>query len=161
VSDTGRKRSPTHPVIGCPAGQVGTTPLVGPAPLERRVPAKAEYIAPVRREVAAYAEHHGVADPHGVALAVSEAMSNAVQHAYLDDADPGEVHVRAEAAAEDGLVLTVADDGRGMRPRPDSPGMGVGLPLVATLADSVEVDCRPGGGTCVVMVFARDGDGRG
>ena len=124
-------------------------------PLERSVPAKAEYIAPVRREVAAYAEDHGVADPHGVALAVSETMSNAVQHAYADGDDPGEVHVRAEAHADDGLVLTVSDDGRGMRPRPDSPGMGVGLPLVATLAESVEVEGLPGGGTCVVMVFAR------
>ena len=135
---------------------MGTIGLVGPVPLERRVPAKAEYIAPVRREVVAYAQDHDVVDPHGVALAVSEAMSNAVQHAYLDESDTGEVHVHAVARADDGLVLTVSDEGSGMRPRPDSPGMGVGLPLVATLAESVEVEGRPGGGTCVVMVFARN-----
>jgi serine/threonine-protein kinase RsbW len=35
--------------------------------------------------------------------------------------------------------VLVADDGIGMAPRSDSPGMGLGLPLIARLADSLQV----------------------
>jgi serine/threonine-protein kinase RsbW/stage II sporulation protein AB (anti-sigma F factor) len=33
----------------------------------------------------------------------------------------------------------VTDRGRGIVPRPDSPGLGLGLPLIATLAESLEL----------------------
>ena len=36
-------------------------------------------------------------------------------------------------AAPDELVVTVTDDGRGMQPRADSPGLGLGLPTIASL----------------------------
>jgi hypothetical protein len=41
-----------------------------------------------------------------------------------------------------------------MMPRCDSPGIGVGLPLVATLAEDFQVEARLGGGTSVCMTFA-------
>jgi signal transduction histidine kinase len=40
-----------------------------------------------------------------------------------------------------------------MRPRPDSPGAGLGLPIVAALAERMEVEGRPGGGTRLTMTF--------
>jgi anti-sigma regulatory factor (Ser/Thr protein kinase) len=127
---------------------------MNPPRLLRRFRARPDQIGPVRREVRAYAVEHGVVDPDAVALALSEAVTNAVLHAYVDADEPGEVEVIAERRLDDGLVLQVRDDGRGMRPRPDSPGMGVGLPLVAALTESFSVELRPGGGTGLCMEFA-------
>jgi anti-sigma regulatory factor (Ser/Thr protein kinase) len=80
----------------------------------------------------------GVAvDRDAVGVVVSEAVSNAVVHAYRDRERPGEVHVSA-SLDDDGVDITVADDGVGLRPRTDSPGVGLGMPLIADLADHVE-----------------------
>jgi serine/threonine-protein kinase RsbW/stage II sporulation protein AB (anti-sigma F factor) len=52
------------------------------------------------------------------------------------------------------MEICVCDDGRGMSPRPDSPGLGLGLPIVAALAQRFEVQPRTTGGTRLLMVFA-------
>ena len=59
-------------------------------------------------------------------------------HAYRDRERPGEVHVSA-SLDDDGVEVAVADDGLGLRPRADSPGVGLGMPLIADLADRVEI----------------------
>jgi len=74
-----------------------------------------------------------------ICLALTEACSNVVQHAYRPPSRvPGELEVEA-APEQAALVLTVRDYGLGLRPRPDSPGAGLGLPLMAALCDGVEV----------------------
>jgi len=88
-----------------------------------------------------------VGDGYAVALAVSEAVTNAVIHAYRDrapDSEPGEVQVTVTIDGEE-LLVSVADEGMGMRPRADSPGAGLGLPIIATLADRFEVRQQTGG----------------
>ena len=91
---------------------------------------------------------------HGdVALAVSEACTNVVMHAY-PDGDAGGFRVVADREGEC-VQVTVSDCGGGMVPRPDSPGLGLGLPLIASLTDLVEV--RPAHvapGTVVAMSFS-------
>jgi stage II sporulation protein AB (anti-sigma F factor) len=104
--------------------------------------------------VAEYARAHGVTDVHAVALAVSEAVTNAVVHAYSEAPSPGDVEIIAQRHLDDGLEVVISDYGHGMRPRPDSPGMGVGLPLLATLADHFEIEGGVSGGTRVRMTFA-------
>lgn len=126
-----------------------------PSVLARRFPAHADQVGPARREVAAYAREHGAIDPDGIALAVSEAVTNAVLHAYLDRETPGTVEVRAHSEDEK-VVVVVADEGRGMLPRTDSPGLGLGLPLIAQMTQSLEVHDRQGGGTEIRMSFALD-----
>jgi anti-sigma regulatory factor (Ser/Thr protein kinase) len=82
----------------------------------------------------------GVAvDRDAVGIVVSEAVANAVMHAYRDRPEPGQVHVLLELSDER-LELEVSDDGVGMGPRVDSPGAGLGLPLMAGFADEVVVD---------------------
>jgi serine/threonine-protein kinase RsbW len=126
---------------------------MAPPTLARRFPAQADQVRLARREVEAYAREHGAVDPAGIALAVSEAVTNAVIHAYVDRPAPGDVEVLVERHPDDGLEIRVCDEGRGMMPRSDSPGLGVGLPLVAKLAQRFRVETRPTGGTAVSMVF--------
>jgi anti-sigma regulatory factor (Ser/Thr protein kinase) len=73
-----------------------------------------------------------------VAIAVTEACTNVVSHAYVGRDAPGGLEVRA-CVADTVLVVEVADEGRGMVPRVDSPGLGLGLPLIAQTADILEI----------------------
>ena len=118
-------------------------------------PAVASSVAEARNAVTAFAAAAGAtADAlAAVSLAVSEAVTNSVLHAYLDRDQPGPVEVRARC--EDAtVVVEVADEGRGMLPRTDSPGLGLGLPLIAQMTESLEVHDRDGGGTEIRMAFA-------
>jgi anti-sigma regulatory factor (Ser/Thr protein kinase) len=127
---------------------------MSPPALERRFSARPDRIAGIRHEVRDFAEQNGAADPNAIALAVTEAITNAVVHAYVDRAEPGDIEVIVQCLPDAGIEILVCDDGRGMMPRPDSPGIGLGLPLVATLAERFEVQARVGGGTRVLMAFA-------
>ncbi|MGH2950322.1 MAG: ATP-binding protein [Solirubrobacteraceae bacterium] len=95
------------------------------------------------------------ADPHSLAdvlLAVSEIVTNCVVHAYRDTTG-GAVAVEAHHRG-DTLLLSVADRGSGMAPRHDSPGLGLGLPLVGRIAERVDIVAPSDGGTEVTMRFA-------
>jgi serine/threonine-protein kinase RsbW len=107
-----------------------------------------------RRAVTGFAREHGVpADAlDSIALAVSEACTNVVVHAYRDGADAGTISVALELAGRSLRVL-VGDDGVGMRPRTDSPGLGLGLPIIASVADGFGVEPGPRGGTELRMRF--------
>ena len=111
-------------------------------------------IAPIRRGVAEHARQAGATDDQvaELTLAVSEAATNAVVHGFADTA-PGTLRVRGTAGDGTFRVL-VADDGRGMKPRGDSPGLGLGLPTIAQLTSSFDIRDGPDGvGTEVHMVF--------
>lgn len=97
-------------------------------------------VSQLRRAVAEFAAGSGVPDPPlaDVKLAVSEAVSNVVVHSYRDDDEPGPVEVRA-SCADGELRLVVADQGRGFGPRTDSPGLGLGVALMSTIADRIEI----------------------
>jgi len=53
--------------------------------------------------------------------------------------------------------VVIADEGRGMAPRDDSPGLGLGLPLMATLTTTIEFHAPAAGGTEIWMTFATEG----
>jgi serine/threonine-protein kinase RsbW len=132
---------------------VSTTPGTGQR-LEVRTLAEAHALPRVRRAVREFATWHRVLDVEAVALAVTEAATNVVVHAYRE-ADTGDV--RVVACAEPGrLVLVVRDYGCGMRPRHDSPGMGVGLALIGHLAEHFEIEAPDGDGTRLRMHFPRE-----
>jgi serine/threonine-protein kinase RsbW/stage II sporulation protein AB (anti-sigma F factor) len=52
------------------------------------------------------------------------------------------------------LRVTVTDEGRGMVPRTDSPGLGLGLGVIARLTDGLEITNPGGRGTEVRVSFA-------
>jgi serine/threonine-protein kinase RsbW/stage II sporulation protein AB (anti-sigma F factor) len=93
-------------------------------------------------------------DEHAVALCVTEAVTNAVMHAYRGAASPGDVVLELLTPDGGGLEIRVSDHGHGLAPRADSPGAGLGMPLIAAMADRIEIDTSANG-TRVSMRFAR------
>ncbi len=120
------------------------------------VPAEAQEISRLRSAVVSFAAEHGVGEPPigDLKIAVSEAMTNVVVHAY-DRQDPGILNVSVSVDLPDREVtIVVADEGMGMVPRPNSPGMGLGLPLIGNLVSGLQISAAPGGrGTEVRMRF--------
>jgi serine/threonine-protein kinase RsbW len=86
-----------------------------------------------------------------VAMAVTEACSNVVLHAYREHDEPGSLTLLIETDGD--LCVTVSDEGLGMVPRVDSPGIGMGLPLISRLSDHLELRSGRRGGSEVSMRF--------
>jgi anti-sigma regulatory factor (Ser/Thr protein kinase) len=84
-------------------------------------------------------------------LAVSEALTNAVRHAYRGGM--GSVHVSAHLAAGELWVL-IADDGCGLLPVTHSPGLGMGLALIAEVCEEFSLVNRSSGGIELRMRFS-------
>jgi serine/threonine-protein kinase RsbW len=117
-------------------------------------PATPEHVRDARARVAELARRAGAPTTtlDGVRLAVSEAVSNVVVHGYRGRA-LGAVTVTAEAEDHE-LRVVVRDEGCGLTPRDDSPGVGLGLPLIAEMAETVSVSPgRDGHGTELCMTF--------
>jgi anti-sigma regulatory factor (Ser/Thr protein kinase) len=117
------------------------------------LPAVAASVGPLRRAARDVAERCGAPDDvvSDITLAVSEAATNVVVHAYRET--PGTLALTAEAIDHE-VLFHVIDDGEGLTPRADSPGIGLGLPLIARLAQRFEVRPGPSGrGTDLLMSF--------
>jgi serine/threonine-protein kinase RsbW len=144
-----------HRAVASASGEVNATP-----DLELKLPARAENVAVVRHAFGGFAEALSVDEQTlaDIKLAITEACTNVVIHAYEDDED-GSLEV--DASIDDRrLTVVIRDEGRGIVPRPDSPGLGLGLPLIATLAESLELGKDDDDRTEVRMTFALDeGDG--
>ncbi len=98
-----------------------------------------------------FAERHALADLGDVALAITEAATNAVIHAYRDG-EPGWMRVVA-CARPDGLLVVVRDYGCGMQPNPDSPGLGLGLSVIGAVANEMNIERPDDGGTRIRIHF--------
>src|SRR3954447_12328225 len=124
--------------------------------LELTLPARPENVAVARHAIGGFADVLEMPDQTlaDVKLAVTEACTNVVVHAYPDGVGP--MGLRA-TAAEGVLRVVVVDEGRGILPRADSPGLGLGLPLIATLAESLELGTGDNEETEVRMTFRLDG----
>jgi anti-sigma regulatory factor (Ser/Thr protein kinase) len=121
--------------------------------LELRMPSEPSAVPAIRRAVREFAIAHRVADTDAVALAVTEAATNAVQHAYRNG-DSGQVRVVA-CAEPDRLVVVVRDYGCGMRSRHESPGLGIGLSTIGHVAAHFNVEAPDAAGTRLRMHFPR------
>ena len=107
-----------------------------------RALAVADELPRLRHQVAEYVQRSRAPEPvvERVRLAVSEALTNIIMHAYLGR-DPGSMIAEAWCAA-DHLVLRVSDEGPGLIPRSDSPGLGMGIPITARNADDFRIANR-------------------
>jgi serine/threonine-protein kinase RsbW len=123
--------------------------------LELILPARPENVAVVRHAVGGLGEVLDVPQQtlSDIRLAVTEACTNVVVHAYPDGEGPMGVQAAIDART---LTLVVTDRGRGLVPRTDSPGLGLGLPLIATLAQALELGTGESEETQVRMTFDLD-----
>jgi anti-sigma regulatory factor (Ser/Thr protein kinase) len=115
------------------------------------LPAVAASVSAARHRARAFAAANGVGANTlaAIALAVSEAVGNAVRHAY--PAAVGAVQVLVDLEGGE-LELVVTDDGQGFTTRPVRR-LGAGLALMRELSDAFEVRDRPLGGVEVWMRF--------
>jgi serine/threonine-protein kinase RsbW len=124
--------------------------LEGTRTVRLRIPARAEYIALARLALSGLAgiaelSEEFVAD---LKLALTEAVSNSVRHAYADEG--GFVSIAYELSSG-ALAIEVVDDGEGFDPeRPpllegeELTEGGLGIAIIRTIADEFELHSQPG-----------------
>jgi anti-sigma regulatory factor (Ser/Thr protein kinase) len=116
------------------------------------LPAKAENVAVVRHALAGLAEEVGMDELRVADLktVVTEACMNVVVHAY--QGRPGPLNVEA-MPDEDGLTVTVRDEGIGIRPQADvnHESLRLGLSLIAALSGSFSISGGLDRGTEITM----------
>lgn len=120
-------------------------------PFEARMPGTPLGVRMLRREISILATDCGMdaAEVADVQLAVTEAAANAVMHGYAEAT--GELSV--SAVVRDGeLAIVIADTGGGFDERRESGGLGVGLSVIATVADRMRIVSTPSG-TEIHMAF--------
>ena len=125
----------------------------GGAPTVRlSIPAKAEYITLVRLALSGISQSRELSDEAlgDLKLAVTEACSNSIRHAYADSRD-GPVPVPPELLPAR-LVVEVCDEGPGFSvPEPPVIGEdglnegGLGIAIIRELADELELGPGDGG----------------
>jgi len=136
-------------------------------PVQLSIPNDAKWLTVVRLAVSGVASRLGASyeEVDDIKVAVSEACTNAIDHAFpTQERGRGVICIRCHPG--DGEVrIDVEDSGCGFDPQtadvvdesaPEKRG-GLGLFLIQKLMDETEVVSQPGGGTRVTMVkrFAR------
>lgn len=117
------------------------------------IPARAEYITLGRLALTGIAGFRPLSDEtlHDLKLALTEACTNSVRHAYHDGGE-GKVEILYELEP-DRLVVEIGDDGPGFEPGLLGDGDlgleegGLGIAIIRALADEVEIGGRSGGGS--------------
>jgi stage II sporulation protein AB (anti-sigma F factor) len=119
-------------------------------PLRLEMPSCPESVTAARHAVIEYAEHLG-ARTEGVALGVSEAVTNALVHGYRGGRQ-GPIQVAAQLNG-DALLVSVGDQGEGITTTAVRDDPGLGLALISWVADWMSIESSPEGGTRIEMRF--------
>jgi anti-sigma regulatory factor (Ser/Thr protein kinase) len=117
-----------------------------PGPLRLRLVAEPEQLGVLRRTVGAWCEAIGMGEDGltDLQLALGEAVTNSVEHAYLGR-DPAGVDVELDRLRGGSVGVRVRDSGH-WRPPPDDPGFrGRGLSLIRDIAEDLAVEPGPDG----------------
>lgn len=117
------------------------------------IPARPEYVALCRLALTGLARTRALS-PELVAdlkLALTEACSNSVRHAY-EEGRAGVVEVRYELT-EDRISVEVLDDGAGFDPhalraaQEELDEGGLGIAIIRAVTDELDIGVRPEGGS--------------
>ena len=125
--------------------------LEGGRSVSLRIPARAEYITLCRLALTGLGQVRGIGDDTmaDLKLALTEAVSNSVRHAYGTSGN-GHVDVTYELG-HDRIGIEVFDDGEGFDPD-EAPSFegdqlsegGLGIAIIRSIADELEIDSAPG-----------------
>ena len=133
------------------SGLLSDTPADGGRTVHLRIPAKAEYITLCRLALTGLGQVREIGDDTmaDLKLALTEAVSNSVRHAYGPSGN-GSVDVRYELHP-DRLGIEVVDDGAGFDPETDETPPseeltegGLGIAIIKSIADEFELRSTPG-----------------
>ena len=123
----------------------------GTRSIHLRIPAKAEYITLCRLALTGLGQVREIGDDAmaDLKLALTEAVSNSIRHAYGPDGS-GSVEITYELQS-DRLGIEVVDDGEGFDPD-ETPAFegdelserGLGIAIIRTIADDFTIQSRPG-----------------
>lgn len=131
----------------------GGSAVADPPPLSLALvkPAAGQTVGALRRATVEFAAAHGTPSPllGDIALAVSEAATNAVKHANIASSEA--IVELTATLADDCLDVRIRDRGRGFGTR-SSDGLGLGLGIIATVCARLTI-CQEGHGTEVRMQF--------
>ena len=97
-----------------------------------------------------------------IKTAVSEAVTNAVVHAYDEEREENLIEICADIDCDNVLTVSVRDFGKGIADveeakepffttKPDEERSGMGFTIIETFMDEMTVEFEPGRGTKVVM----------
>jgi serine/threonine-protein kinase RsbW/stage II sporulation protein AB (anti-sigma F factor) len=117
-------------------------------------PAAPATVGQARHAVAELAAARGISGNRldDLRMCVSEAVSNAVLHAFGDGRPDGIISISVEFS-RDALTLVIRDNGNGLHKRRDSPGLGLGLPIIGALSDAMAIVTAVDGGTELSITF--------
>lgn len=126
------------------------SPIEGARAIRLTIPAKAEYISLGRLALTGLSRLRGLpretlAD---LKLALTEACTNSVRHAYPDGGGVVEIVYDLQP---DRLVIEVSDDGEGFDPHEHVTAEdelvegGLGIAIIRAIADELEIGSRAGG----------------
>ncbi len=130
--------------------------------VELRIPSDPRFLSVARLTAAAVATRaeppFSVADIEDMKLAIGEACTNVIEHAFPQDESPGCIEVLF-AAEEGAMRVEVADHGCGFDATllptgelDDCPQeTGLGIPIMRSVMDEVDFVTGPGQGTRVIM----------
>jgi len=133
--------------------------------IELTIPCHPRYLGVARLLVGGLGAQAGLSvdDVDDLKVAVSEAVTNVMDHAYGGGTE-GRVLVRYRPAAGE-LAVEIEDTGAGFDPArlpsggPPKPGPegGLGLYLVRELTDSMKIESAPGSGTKITITKRHHG----
>ena len=138
--------------------EVSDTPIRHTDTVELRMDARPENLALARLALGGVAAHTLLADEvvADLKLAVTEACTNAIEHAYAGDSGANEIVVRF-ALGDDTLSVEVQDWGAGFDGDVEPPRdeeleelrdhAGVGLMLIRSLTDELTIESGGAGST--------------
>jgi len=132
---------------------VSASEITGEKLLHLVVPARAEYLSMVRLVVAAIASDTGFTDENiaDIKVALSEASTNVVRHAYPDGIELKNKVIEINCYGDiSQLTIEVSDHGSGI-PLPPPASEGLGLGIMGSLMDRVDVETGKSG-TSVMLV---------
>jgi serine/threonine-protein kinase RsbW len=132
--------------------------------LRLELPCAAKYLQVVRLAVGGAADRAGlsVEDIHDLKVAVTEACTNVIDHAFDEDAiRSGRARMVVTMIIGEGEIrVEVEDEGRGFEPKhvlahfnsaPPQPGR-LGLYLIRQMTDELQIISAPGSGTKISFV---------
>lgn len=138
-------------------GSQATSQGAPPRTTRARERAAPTAVPTLRHAASEFAVAHGARNElvERIALAVSEAVTNAVKYAYGATGE-GTVELTASLAGE-WIEIVISDEGGGFRAG-GSSGLGIGLSLVAQMSGDLRIE-QSRRGTKVTMRFPLSADG--